>query len=101
VRYLAGRTEEAAEMALRAEGLTHGSLAWHAAMLAELGRRADARDLAARFRQRCLANWQGQSPVDDTAPGDWAISIYPIKDQIARARLKAGMADAGIPTSVA
>lgn len=98
-RFLAGRTREAANLAPRAEGITHGSVAWHAAALAELGDIDEARALGQRFLQRARGHWHAADQPGETSPGDWALSIYPIKDRTALARLRDGMILAGIPVS--
>lgn len=99
IRFLAGRLAEAAEMGERAEGITHGSLAWHAAALAQAGDTEGAKRMGERFLQRCAGNWLGDGPPGSTGPGDWLVSVYPIRDHAARQRLWEGLVQAGVPCS--
>jgi tetratricopeptide (TPR) repeat protein len=97
IRYLLGDNEGAVVAADRAQGGLLSAGAWRAAALCSLGRQEEATRELARFYANVRAIWSGDSRPTEEMIGRWLLHLYPISRAEIWARLRDGMAAAGIP----
>lgn len=94
--FLSGEHEMAVEACERSEGVILTMGGWRTAALAMLGRRAEAAASAARFLAEVRAAWRGAEAPTDAAILRWLLHAYPIRHAADWARLRDGLAAAGL-----
>lgn len=97
IRYLCGDFEQAAAAAESAGTAMYDLSAWHAAALAQLGRKQEAEKVARRFLADVRANWCGTDNPSDENIAAWFMQCFPIRDSSALDSLRTGIREAGIP----
>jgi TolB-like protein len=99
IRFLAGDYKSTIEAADRGQDLIRTLRGWKAAALFHLGRHDEARVEADRFLAEIRDFWFGNTlPTDETIVR-WFLHLYPISERQHWARLRAGIAGAGLPVS--
>jgi TolB-like protein len=99
IAYLAGEDETALDACDRAEDVIRTLPAWRAAALANLGRRAEASEAARRFIERLRASWYRPEARSGAAMLRWLLHLYPLRHARDWARLRDGLAAAGLPVA--
>jgi hypothetical protein len=76
-------------------------VAWRAAALSRLGRKAEAAQAAQQFLDLARAAWRGAQAPGDAEIARWFLHLFPINRARDWEQLRAGIAGAGIPTTAA
>lgn len=95
-KFLAGDDAACVEMSERADECSCDVPAWHAAALANLRRSAEAKAVAARFREIVCENWVLPGVPKDTEITAWLLGCFPIRSRTQWTRLRKGLALAGL-----
>ncbi|QDL94950.1 hypothetical protein FDP22_24125 (plasmid) [Paroceanicella profunda] len=97
IRYFAGDTTGALQAGEAAGDAVFDFLAWHAAALAMDGATVAARAKMEQFVAAAVDRWAGDGPADWEAIGRWLMHSFPIRRAEDLARLRTGLAAAGLP----
>jgi len=95
---LRGDDHAALEACDRAEDVILTLQGWRAAALHRLGRQAEAERAAGRFVEMVSAAWHGPEAPTPAIVTRWLLHLYPIRRPQDWARLRDGLAGAGLPT---
>lgn len=91
--YLCGDYEAAASQCQAGAGLMTTVGGWHSAALWKLGRREEGSQRLCEWFDVIGAQWRGQGAPTGDAILDWFAAIFPLRDEHARADLRASLAD--------
>ncbi len=97
IAYLRGDFDFAAECATRIQTTAPPHRAWHAAALYQLGRQAEAQEMARQFLEGARGEWFGREEPTDEAIGHWFLHLFPIARAEDWEKLRDGVTGAGIP----
>jgi tetratricopeptide (TPR) repeat protein len=98
IAFLAGKFDESVESLELSGDVINTSPGWRTAALAHLGRKREARAEGIRFVQLMKSRWRGKTAPSPEAVVRWFLHCFPLRNDVATARLRAGLIAAGLPT---
>jgi DNA-binding SARP family transcriptional activator len=99
IAFLAGKFDESVEALELSGDVISTSPGWRTAALAHLGRKREARAEGIRFVQLMKSRWRGNTAPTPDAVVRWFLHCFPLRNEAATARLRAGLIAAGLPTT--